>query len=266
MQITGSINTIAQYNNNFAPSGDKVNAAFSNNNSNQNSVANNKLGKQQNSKQSSLLSSLMEKKSEIIQNRTNYVATSLEKGKTRDEMKLQLEIYDEQLKTVNEQISLATAEESKKIAENKDIKAEEKIPETAEEAEAQKLNSFISLSNSVSKAQTISSVKTKMIGEANTLESEIALDLSRTLSLPSKFKEDRLSDLNKRILEAELEIGKTLVETNKIKTSAQASNNAANSNQLPNSNSIEGKINNYKEIQSASANDTEKKHSLQTEA
>jgi hypothetical protein len=171
-------------------------------------------------KTNSFIESLMKQKQDVIERKNELIGNTLEKGRDMDSIKSQLESYEEQLKTIDERIAQIMAEQAKQQAEkqketkNAKPKTEEEIP-----AETERLNSIISLSPPPKQAQVISSVKTKVDGDARVLKSEIELDKARAGSSPSakEFianKDTRLTEMQKLSANLTVQIGDKLVEVN----------------------------------------------------
>ena len=131
----------------------------------------------------SMLESLMKQKQNIIENKNQLIAKTLEKGDSLENIKTQMQSYDEQLKMLEEQISKAMTEQTEK--QEKDEKTNK--PRTKEEMEQEKLNNMITLSTDLSKAQTISSVKNKIEGQTRVWQRELKADGPRA-------SEGKLSD------------------------------------------------------------------------
>ncbi|MDD4627062.1 MAG: hypothetical protein PHP87_08270 [Syntrophomonas sp.] len=169
-------------------------------------------------KTNSLIESLMKQKQDIIERKNELIGNTLEKGINMDSIKSQLESYEEQLKTIDEQIAQIMAEQAKQQAE-KQKETKDAKPKTEEETETERLNSIISLSLNIKQAQVISSVKTKVDGDARVLKSEIELDKARAGSSPSakEFianKDTRLTEMQKLSANLTVQIGDKLVEVN----------------------------------------------------
>lgn len=120
----------------------------------------------------SMLETLMKQKQNLIDNKNQLISKTLEKGDSLENIKTQIQSYDEQLKMLEEQISKAMTEQTEK--QEKDEKTNK--PRTKEEVEQEKLNHMITLSTDLSKTQTISSVKNKMEGQSRVWDREIKAD------------------------------------------------------------------------------------------
>lgn len=158
----------------------------------------------------SMIETLMKQKQNIMDNKNQLISKTLEKGDSLENIKTQIQSYDEQLKMLEEQISKAMTEQTEK--QEKDEKTNK--PRTKEEMEQEKLNNMINLSTDLSKAETISSVKNKMEGQSRVWEREIKADGIRA----SEGKTSDLLQLKVRMsnLSEDLssEIGDTLDNVN----------------------------------------------------
>lgn len=161
-------------------------------------------------KASNRIESLMEQKQNIIDTKNELISMTLEKGRSMENIKSQLDSYDEQLENIDEQISQIITEQFKKQVEDKKEMIYKK-PETKEELENEKLNSMVNLSTSLNKIQMISSVKMEIDGEARVLEVEIKLDESRQGGA-SAFKKERLHNLRKQSGYLNIQIKEDLVK------------------------------------------------------
>jgi hypothetical protein len=144
-----------------------------------------------------LAEALMEQKQKIIENKNELIGRTLEKGEDMESIKSQLESFETQLNDIDTQIAQITAEYAKQKADK--LKGKEityEADEKGKEAGDELANSVISLSSSLNQTQMVSSVKTRIDGEARILKTEIKLDNSRRGA--SALKKDRLTDLQKQ--------------------------------------------------------------------
>lgn len=158
----------------------------------------------------SLIESLTKQKQNIIESKNELIGKTLEKGGTIDSIKSQLECFDEQLKTIDEQIAQTVAEQLKQQAEKQKEIAYKK-PKTEEEVETEHLSSILSLSSSLNQAEVVSSMKSKVDGESRVLKMEIKLDESRRGGA-SAFKKEHLVDLQKQSVDLATKINENLTE------------------------------------------------------
>ncbi len=141
------------------------------------------------------LESLLKQKQNIQERKNELIGGTLEKGGNISDIEAQLDLYDEQLKNIDEQIAEATAkslEESEKENKNK-IDLYEK-PKTESEIQSERLHNIMSLSSTMEQAETIETVKGRIDGEANVLKSQIKTDGDRA----SESKIDRVAELEAR--------------------------------------------------------------------
>jgi len=169
-------------------------------------------------KANSFIESLMKQKQNIIERKNELISNTLEKGGSMDSIKTMLESYEDQLKSIDEQIAQTMAKQAKQQVE-KQKEAVNTKPKTEEEIQAKRLNSIVSSSLNVKQAQVVSSVKTKVDGDAGILKFEIEIDKARAGSSPSakKFiakKEARLAEMQNRSANLTAQIGEKLVDVN----------------------------------------------------
>lgn len=122
-----------------------------------------------------LLENLMKQKASIEEQRKSLIGATLEKGGSLDSIKSQLEAYEQQMKNVDEQIAEMMAKEVEKQAE-KMRPPDDEGPKTEEEIQNERLANITELSTELSQAKTVSSVKTRVDGQARVLKAEIELD------------------------------------------------------------------------------------------
>ena len=126
----------------------------------------------------------------------------------------QLEVYEKQLKDIEDQISKAMTKEMEKQAEKK--KKDE--PKTEQELENERLANVMDLSLGLQKAEMAGSVKARVDGEARVLKSEIELDQLHDPSEETSKemitgKEGQLADLEQKSNELLSDIGEMIGET-----------------------------------------------------
>ena len=135
-------------------------------------------------------------------------------GKSMESIKSQVEVYEKQLKDIEDQISKAMTKEMEKQAEKK--KKDE--PKTEQEIENERLANVMNLSLGLQKAEMVSSVKVRVDGEAHVLKSEIELDKLHDPSEETSKemiteKEGQLADLEQKSNELLSDIGEIIGET-----------------------------------------------------
>lgn len=160
-----------------------------------------------------IIESLMKQKENLQESKKNLIDRTLENGGQLNLIKDQLSDLDEQIRTIDEQISQQLLDERKKALglddENpKNEKADANKPKTEQEAEAEKLQNVVSLVGNMDQVKTMSSLKRNLQGQARILQMEISLDELRSSS-PSTMKREQLDKLKKGISEPERRIGET---------------------------------------------------------
>ena len=122
-------------------------------------------------------------------------------------IKSQLEAYDEQLESIDVQISQAMARELEKKEEKENTDNE---PKTREELQNEHMSDIVTLSGDVHNISMLDSVKTKVDNRIKILESEISLDTGRLGA--ADFKKEELSELKKKSAELASDIGSRMVD------------------------------------------------------
>lgn len=165
------------------------------------------------SKVSDIIESLMKQKENLQESKKNLIDRTLENGGQLNLIKDQLSDLDEQIRTIDEQISQQLLDERKKALgqddeDTKNEKADANKPKTEQEAEAEKLQNVVALAGTMDQVKTMSSLKRNLQGQARILQMEISLDEQRSSS-PSTLKREQLDKLKKGISELERRIGET---------------------------------------------------------
>lgn len=132
-------------------------------------------------KKNNLLDNLMKQKMRITEQKDALVSSVLEKGGTLDTIKTQLELYEEQMKNIEEQIAEVTAKEIEQQAEKLKNKVDNK-PKTEEEIKKEQISSITSLATNLQQTEAIDSIQNKMEGGIRVAKAEIKADKMRGLS------------------------------------------------------------------------------------
>ncbi len=156
-------------------------------------------------KTESLVQQLLNQKKLIQENKEALLEKGLENGYIEQE---KLDDFDEQLKAIDEQIAKAYSEETQDKTDEKTSKKYKTM--TEDEYRQQKLNSISNISGSLKNSEIALSVKSKMEGEKNVLESEIKTDGSNASE--SKFK--RIAEIDAKTSSIMNKTGETLSEIN----------------------------------------------------
>lgn len=142
----------------------------------------------------SVLGELMERKQQILDQKYSLMGKTIEKGGSLQDIKSQMDAYDEQLKNIDEQIkSEMINQQDKEEKDDKAVSSQE--PKTKEDADAAKLQSIVEGSANIEQAEIVHNTKVRMEREVTTLQSEMALDSGSIL----QSKTDRVSELTAKI-------------------------------------------------------------------
>lgn len=165
-------------------------------------------------KRESLIETLMKQKMNIMEQKDSLISSAKKEGKSMESIQSQLEVYEKQLKDIEDQISKAMTKEMEKQAEKK--KKDE--PKTEQELENERLANVMDLSLGLQKAEMAGSVKARVDGEARVLKSEIELDQLHDPSEETSKemitgKEGQLADLEQKSNELLSDIGEMIGET-----------------------------------------------------
>lgn len=150
-----------------------------------------------------MVQQLLNQKKLIQENKEALLEKGIETGYIEQE---KLDDFDEQLKAIDEQIAKAYSEETQ---DKTDEKRTNKTM-TEDEYIEQKLNNISNISGNLKISEIAMSVKGKMEGEKNVLETEIKLDGSNASE--SKFK--RIAEIDAKTSSIMNKTGETLSEIN----------------------------------------------------
>lgn len=161
----------------------------------------------------SLLETLMQQKQSLLDSKKELVKNTLETGGSLDNIKEQLQSYQEQLEAIDQQIAETMTGEIKDKVEkekNDEQKPNDMEPKTKEEAQSQQLSSIVSVDGDLTRLKTMTSAKAVKEGRMRVLQSEIARDGIHVT--PEKLK--RLSKVKDEIGDLSDTIGKAVSDTN----------------------------------------------------
>lgn len=154
---------------------------------------------------SSQIKNLMSQKKSLLERKNELVSAACEDGRSRESIQSLLDSYEEQIKTLDQQISQEMSRQSERQIEKRKLNERDNTPKTKQEIENERLSNLINLSSGISQARTVRSVQTRIDGEANVLETEIELDKGRSRAGDSEGakeliaeKEAKLADLRQQ--------------------------------------------------------------------
>ena len=147
----------------------------------------------------SLLKSLMSQKQSLMEQKNQLLTSALENGKSRESIQSTLDSYEEQIKTIDQQIAQEMSRQNEKQIEKTKSENWGSTPKTKQEIENQRLADITNLSSGLSQAESLHSLQKRVEGEANVLESEIELDRERKENTGSILrKEAELAGLRRK--------------------------------------------------------------------
>ncbi|MCI9217645.1 MAG: hypothetical protein HFG95_11355 [Dorea sp.] len=151
----------------------------------------------------SQIKNLMNQKQSLLDRKNELISAVCADGKSRESIQRLLDSYEEQIKTLDQQITQEMSRQNEKQIEKMQTDERNSVPKTKQEIENERLSNLMNLYSGLSQAGTIQSVQTRVEGEANILESEIELD--KLLAGDSKSakelivkKEAELADLKQQ--------------------------------------------------------------------
>lgn len=150
-------------------------------------------------KKNSMIENLMKQRQQILDQKSELVASTLEKGGTMDSIKTQLEGYEEQLEQIDQQAAELMAKEAEEQVEKSANKADDK-PETEEELQNKRMSNIVNMSGDMELAETLSSIKDRIDGEVRVKSMEISQDKATSVSpgAQTQGKFNELSELEVR--------------------------------------------------------------------
>lgn len=167
-------------------------------------------------KEQSFLQSLMKQKVSLTKQRESFLTQAREKGLSSEAISEKLKEFEEQLKSVDEQLIKLMSQKAEEEKEKQNQNLNSSKPMTEEELENSRMGDLISITNGISNVKTTYSIKKKIDAEARTLKSEIELDKSRGASEDFlSYKKDMVSKMEERSAEILSRISKDLENTEK---------------------------------------------------
>lgn len=141
----------------------------------------------------SRLESLMSQKQDIIEQKNQLIADTLDAGGDIRQIQSMVSLYDEQISNIDSQIS-QTMKDMMEDPQDKEEEQEGKKPETKEELQQKQMNDLGSASMDLERTGQIYSAYIHKQGAANVLEQEIKLDGGRG-GAATPGKSERLQEL-----------------------------------------------------------------------
>lgn len=157
---------------------------------------------------SSMLDSLMDRKQNVTDMKNELIGNTLEKGGELEDIKPQIEAYEEQLQLIDEEITQAMSKQAEEIT-GEDDTAKTDEATTKQEFTEKRNRDMLTLSGSMEQIKILASVKTKMENQANTWSSEIKKDGLHA----SEIKKQNLSDLKCSVSKLNENIMNTITDT-----------------------------------------------------
>lgn len=148
------------------------------------------LGRQ--SKGNSFLQSMMEQKQSIMDQKNRLIGRTLEKGGSMESIKSELDMYEEQMKNLDQQIAETMTKETEKQTDKMEDGKKDQ-PKTKEEAQQEQMINLSKQAAGVEQMEIMDSAQSKMEGEVRVMKAEIA-----TGNGPIECKLEKISELEAR--------------------------------------------------------------------
>lgn len=183
----------------------------------------------------SAIENLTKQKDSIMERKNALIGQVLENGGDMEAIQPQLDMYNEQLETIDDQISQITAQQLEQAAKKDEEKKPDKADEnkTEEQIETENLSNLANATKSIKDAEIVSSVKNKVDGEIRVTKTEIKMgelqiqhfkdkaagspgtnvsDIIKHLKEGIQTKKDLVSDLRSKVLDLDASQGKKINE------------------------------------------------------
>ncbi|MEA5083803.1 MAG: hypothetical protein VB018_06565 [Lachnospiraceae bacterium] len=157
---------------------------------------------------SSMLDSLMDRKQSVTDMKNELIGKTLENGGELEDIKPQIEAYEEQLQLIDEEITQTMSKQAEEITGEDDTSKTDEAT-TKQEFTEKRNRDMLTLSGSMEQIKILASVKTKMENQANTWSSEIKKDGLHA----SEIKKQNLSDLKCSVSKLNENIMNTITDT-----------------------------------------------------
>lgn len=164
--------------------------------------------KKEGNNSSSMLDSLMDRKQSVTDMKNELIGKTLENGGELEDIKPQIESFEEQLRLIDEEITKTMAKQADEITGKDDTDKSDEAT-TKQEIIEKKNKDMLTLSGSMEQIKILASVKTKMENQANTWSREIKKDGLHA----SEIKKENLSDLKCNVGSVNENMMKTITET-----------------------------------------------------
>lgn len=162
---------------------------------------------------SHLVKSLMKQKQALIEQKNELINTTRTKGGDMQSIRASVEAYDQQIQTIDRQISQEMSKQAEKQMENQKQKQDNQ-PKTSQEIENKRLADIVNLSSDLSQAKNVQSIQVSVKGDARVLKSEIELDKMRGGSSEAiSRKEKKLAELEEKANELTSKLAEKAGET-----------------------------------------------------
>ncbi len=163
-------------------------------------------------KKQNIIQQLMNQKQLIQESKDAEMKRGLENGYVNQD---KIDEYNEQLEMLDKQIAEAAAKQAAEEGDEQESKLSDSNKVMSEEEyEQRRMMDILDLSSGVEQAETISSAKEKMDGEARVLKAEIKSDGGKAL----ESKRERVQEIEARSADLLEQVGEKISDTNETVT------------------------------------------------
>lgn len=210
----------------------------------------------------SAIENLTKQKDAIMERKNALIGKTLENDGDMEAIQPQLDMYNEQLETIDKQIAQITAQQLEQAAKKDEEKKSDKADEnkTEEQIETENLSNLANATKSIKDAELVSSVKNKVDGEVRVKKTEIKMgelqiihfqdkaacnpgtnvsDIIAHLREGIKVKENLVSELESKVLDLDASQGKKINEAIAKLNGKDSKDKKADEQQKPEDSAVE---------------------------
>lgn len=125
-------------------------------------------------KMMNMIENLTKQKENVMQQKSDLMTQTLEKGKSMESIEVQLELFDEKLSNLDEQIEQVQTNMMQSMLDQakESVGKKKDKEETEEQADAKHLNNIAAAADGTKQAETVATAKRKVQSEINVKNSE----------------------------------------------------------------------------------------------
>ncbi len=133
-----------------------------------------------------MIDQLNKQKESIIQHKNEFINQSTENGIDAEMIKAMTDVYEQQIKDIDKQISDLYAQQTQETTKQNEQEKPKQKYSTKEEAQMQKMHNIANIANEVEKIEQISALQVQTENEIHIKQSQIDINALRIDNLESK--------------------------------------------------------------------------------